>query len=484
MSYSLDDTIVAIATPAGAGGVGIVRLSGPESLPILQRLTAADLARLPEFKPRYLRHGWVYVQPESGGREKLDETLSVYMPGPASFTGEDVAEVHCHGGRAVLLEVVASACRLGARMAEKGEFTYRAFVNGKYDLTQAEAVAEMIAAPSRQGLRLAQAKLSGLLGRRVGELREIIETLRAKAALAIDFPEAEAEAWDGVNVSGDLETVQSGIEELLVSYKRARHWREGVSIMLAGRVNVGKSSLLNALLGNTRAIVSATPGTTRDFIEEALDLDGLHVRIADTAGLRTSADPVEMEGVARAMDIAKDAALIVFVTDASCGLSAEERAFFEAHKSRIFIVRNKIDLLPDGAAKHLLASDTFEGVPAAAVSAKADIGLENLAASLRRTVLAYATGGEEAARPQNGLCPSQRVEPEQGDIVPNMRQSELLASALAEIEALLEDVALGVPCDLFSVRLDAAAMYLGEITGFAAPDDILGRIFSSFCIGK
>jgi tRNA modification GTPase len=471
MNYSLEDTIVAIATPPGAGGVGIVRLSGPKALFVLREMTGRN-----EFKPRYLHHGWIHAVPEAGepdehgGREKLDDALCVYMPGPASFTGEDVAEVHCHGGQAILLAVVASACRLGARMAEKGEFTYRAFVNGKYDLTQAEAVAEMIAAPSRQGLRLAQAKLSGLLGQRVDELREILETLRAKAALAIDFSEEEAEALDSANFSGDLATVQRGIKELLAGYKRARHWREGVPVMLAGRVNVGKSSLLNALLGKTRAIVSATPGTTRDFIEESLDLDGLAVRIADTAGLRTSADPVEMEGVARAMDLAKDAALVVFVTDASGDLSDEERVFLRQHAGRVLVVRNKIDLLPKNEKMEALAVREFEGEPSAAVSAKAGLGLENLAAELRRTALALA-GASDA-------------DPKHGDIIPNMRQSELLAAALAETGALLEDVAAGVPCDLFSVRLDAAAMYLGEITGFAATDDILGRIFSSFCIGK
>ncbi|CAK7071384.1 MAG: tRNA modification GTPase MnmE [Desulfovibrio sp.] len=471
----LTDTIVAIATPPGSGGVGIVRLSGSASLAILQRLTAGDDGRLPAYTARYLRHGWVYAVHEDGTREKLDEILAVYMPGPASFTGEDVAELHCHGGQAVLMAVVTSACRLGARLAERGEFTYRAFVNGKYDLTQAEAVAEMIAAPSRQGLRLAQAKLSGLLGSRVNELREIVETLRAKAFLAIDFPEDEAEAVDAASFAVDLEAVKHGIEELLASYKRARHWREGVSVILAGRVNVGKSSLLNALLGKTRSIVSATPGTTRDFIEESLDLDGLAVRIADTAGLRASADPVEMEGVARAMDLAKDAALVLLVTDVSRALTDDERAFLTANAGRIFVVRNKLDLLNEAGRESALAEREYEGVPASAVSAKTGEGLEELAVAIRRAALdasgVVVTGGVED-------------EPEQGDIVPNVRQSGLLSDALAEIDALLCDVAAGVPADLFSVRLDAAAMYLGEITGFAATDDILGRVFSSFCIGK
>lgn len=470
MQYALNDIIVAVATPPGQGGVGIVRLSGPGSLGVLQALLARDPSRPPAFVPRFLRHGWVHAVSAEGERERLDEVLAVYMPGPASFTGEDVAEIHCHGGQAVLMEVVASACRLGARMAEKGEFTHRAFLNGKYDLTQAEAVAEMIAAPSRQGLRLAQAKLSGLLGRRVDELREILESLRARTALAIDFPEEEAEALHPGIFLADLERAREGMASLLASYKRARHWREGVSVILAGQVNVGKSSLLNALLGRTRAIVSAVPGTTRDFIEEALDLDGLRARIVDTAGLRESADPVEREGVAASLALVESADIVLFVTEAFRDLTDAERAFLKGGGKRVFVIRNKADILAGPERDQVLAQTVFEGFPSSAVSARDGTGMEDLAAAIRRAALAFGGASEE--------------EPEHGDIVPNLRQSELLASALAETEALIADVAAGVPCDLFSVRLDAAAMYLGEITGFAATDDILGRIFSSFCIGK
>jgi len=422
--------------------------------------------KLPVFKPRYMYHGWAHVVVSggiSGQPEPIDEVLAVSMPGPASFTGEDVAEIHCHGGGAVLQAIIASACARGARMAEKGEFTYRAFVNGKYDLTQAEAVAEIIAAPSRQGVRLAQAKLSGLLGRRVTELRDTVEHLRARAALAIDFPDEEAESIGIDDFLADLNVVRGGITDLLAGYSRARHWREGVAVILAGQVNVGKSSLLNALLGRTRAIVSAVPGTTRDFIEESLDLDGLRVRITDTAGLRDTPDPVEQEGVARALELAGDAELILLVTDASRPLNGEERAFMEKHRGRVLLVRNKIDL------PEIVAPDAGE-CPTAAVSARMGQGLEELAAMVRR--MALALGGASDA------------EPEQGDIVPNLRQSRLLASALDEANALAVDVSNGIACDLFSVRLDAIAADLAEITGFAATDDILGRIFSNFCIGK
>ena len=468
--YPLTDTIVAIATPPGQGGIGIVRLSGPESLGILQRILAADPDKLPVFRPRYMRHGWAHAIVPGREPEAIDEVLGVHMPGPASFTGEDVAEIHCHGGQAALLAVVGSACALGARMAERGEFTYRAFVNGKYDLTQAEAVAEMIAAPSRQGLRLAQAKLSGLLGQRVTTLRAIVERLRARVALAIDFPDEEAEALAVEDFLGDLALVRSGIGELLEGYKRARHWREGVAVILAGRVNVGKSSLLNALLGRARAIVSPIPGTTRDFIEESLDLDGLRVRVTDTAGLRESPDPVEKEGVERALRLAGEAELILLVTDATCPLDAEERAFIGKYPGRVLLVRNKIDL--SGAVAHEAGgeAETLGRCPFAAVSAKNGQGLEALARMVRR--MALDLGGASEA------------EPEHGDIVPNVRQSRLLAAAMEEADALASDVAAGIACDLFSVRLDAVALHLGEIVGFSATDDILGYIFSNFCIGK
>lgn len=466
-AYSPTDTIVAIATPPGQGGVGIVRLSGPDSLSILQRLLTRSGKPPRVFAPRVLTRGWVHAEP---GGEAIDEVLAVHMPGPGSFTGEDVAEIHCHGGQALLLGVVEAACGLGARMAERGEFTYRAFVNGKYDLTQAEAVAEMIAAPSRQGVRLAQAKLSGLLGVRVDELRAVVESLRARVALAMDFPEEEAESIGLGDFVADLDAVREGIAALLAGYRRARHWREGVSVILAGKVNTGKSSLLNALLGRRRAIVSDVPGTTRDVIEEALDLEGLRVRISDTAGLRFSEDPVEMEGVARARELAGEAALILLVTDAAGPLDDDERAFLTAHAGRVLVVRNKADLLTAPERDAARSAVEWEGRPAVAVSAKDGTGLEDLARLMRHMALSLSGGSAD--------------EPEHGDIVPNARQSRLLALAQEEADALASDVTGGIPCDLFSVRLDAVAAHLGEITGFTATDDILDRIFSDFCIGK
>ncbi len=479
--YPLAGTIVAIATPPGQGGIGIVRLSGSGSLSILQKLLTPASRSVPKrLPPRMLCHGWVYapvaadlsLAASSGEKivsEPLDEVLAVFMPGPATATGEDTGEIHCHGGQAVLTAVLDAACRAGARLARPGEFSYRAVANGKLDLTQAEAVAEMIAAPARQGVRLAQAKLSGLMGRRIRELRERVEDLRARVALALDFPEEEAECLGLADFTAGLEAIRAGIRELLSGYERARCWREGAGVTLAGRVNVGKSSLLNALLGRERAIVSPYPGTTRDFLEETIELDGLRVRLADTAGLRESLDPVEREGVSRARDLADRADVILLVLDAAAECGDEERAFLTAYADRIMVVRNKIDTLAPAASRAVRDAAVWEGFSCVGVSAKTGEGLEDLGARLRRRILERSGAGDE---------------PQPGDLAPNLRQSQLLARALAEADALARDMRTGMPCDLFGVRLDGMALYLGEITGFAATDDILSRIFSRFCIGK
>ena len=462
--YPLHDTIAAVATPPGQGGIGIVRVSGRDALGVLQTLLRYGDGKPPLFIPRVMRYGWV----RSSSGEKLDEVLAVYMPGPASFTGENVAEIHCHGGGGILAAVLAETCRAGARVAERGEFTYRAFANGKLDLTKAEAVAEMIAAPACQGVRLAQAKLSGMLGVVVISLREKVEVLRSRVALAVDFPEEEAECLGVRHFMDTLEELRKDIATLIAAYNRARLWREGALVLLAGRVNMGKSSLLNALLGRNRAIVSAIPGTTRDIIEEYMNLDGLQVRLADTAGLRNSADPVEMEGVSRALETAREATLVALITDATAPLSDEERTFITTYRDKMFVVRNKLDMLPEETQKSSLDEKTFEGCPSASVSAKTGLGLDAFAAALRQAILEQQECGE----------------PEAGDIVPNARQRDLLTHALKEADSLAEDIRAGMACDLFSVRLDSIAAVLDEITGFSATDAILGRIFKDFCIGK
>ncbi|MDR2161971.1 MAG: tRNA modification GTPase, partial [Desulfovibrio sp.] len=287
------DTLAAIATPPGVGGIAVLRISGPAALGVLNQLFApgavppANLPRTPFCpRPRHLYFG--HAMDEAG--RVLDHVLAVFMPGPHSATGEDVAEVHCHGGQGIAAALLEMCLAAGARLAGPGEFTRRAFLNGRLDLTQAEAVAEIIHAPTREGIRLAQAKLDGALGRKIDSLRSSLDDLRRNLILAVDFPEEEGDILNRSGFAAVLDLAGGDIRALLQGFERARLWREGALAVLAGRVNVGKSSLFNALLGRPRAIVSPVSGTTRDYLEETVSLDGILVRLADTAGLRQGGD--------------------------------------------------------------------------------------------------------------------------------------------------------------------------------------------------
>lgn len=475
-----EGTIAAIATPPGTGGVGIIRISGPDSHAILGRLFLPASPRFAGFRPWTLHRGRVC---DATGAP-LDDVLAVAMPGPRTFTGEDVAEIHCHGGPAVLAAVLEAACACGAQLAGRGEFTRRAFLNGRMDLTQAEAVAEMIAAPAQGGLRLAQARLQGLLGAWVTELRARLLDLRAQVCVAVDFPEDEVDCLAPDVFVAECDAVAAGVRGLLSAHQRGRCWQEGALVVLAGHVNAGKSSLMNALLGRRRAIVTDMPGTTRDFIEEPVQLAGLPVRLVDTAGLRDTGDIVEQEGVRISRDLVAQADLVLLVVDAVTGLGHAERELLRQVRDqqvhgdkpggRVLVVLNKSDLASEagdvGAA--FRCPPEVDGCPCVAVSALRGQGVDELAAAARAMVLA-GLGASGAGG-----------EPESGDLAPNLRQAQVLRRALDELDALMEDVRAGVPYDLCSVRLDGACAVLSEITGETTPAEVLEHIFSSFCIGK
>lgn len=453
------ETIAALATPLGQGGIGIIRISGPDAAGVLARLFCSSSAAFRGFRPRVLHHGTVTDVLGAA----LDDVLAVHMPAPHTYTGEDVAEIHCHGGPAIVTAVLEAVFACGVRPAQPGEFTKRAFLNGRMDLTQAEAVAEMIAAPVQSGVRLAQAKLDGMLGRRIAELRTQLEAVRMKLCVAVDFPEEDIECLSPDEFVQDISAVEQAIVSLLQNYDRARCWREGVLVVLAGQVNAGKSSLMNGLLGRTRAIVTEIPGTTRDFLEEQLSFDGLPVRLVDTAGLRETGDIVEQEGVRISRDLASQADLVLLVVDACHGPGlAEEELIASVGAERVLLVYNKTDLATGPVpAEHA-------GCAAVSVSAKLGQGLEGLVARAREHVLARQGAGE----------------PQAGDLVPNLRQSRALREALSELEALHGEIALSIPYDILGVRLEAACAILTDITGETTPDDILNMIFDSFCIGK
>lgn len=497
-----EGTIAAIATPPGHGGVGIIRISGPDSHAILGRLFLPASPRFAGFRPWTLHRGRAC---DSTGAP-LDDVLAVAMPGPRTFTGEDVAEIHCHGGPAVLAAVLEAACACGARLAGRGEFTRRAFLNGRMDLTQAEAVAEMIAAPAQGGLRLAQARLQGLLGARVAELRARLLDLRAQVCVAVDFPEDEVDCLAPDAFLAECNAVAAGVRGLLSAHQRGRCWQEGALVVLAGHVNAGKSSLMNALLGRRRAIVTDMPGTTRDFIEEPVQLAGLPVRLVDTAGLRDTGDIVEQEGVRISRDLVAQADLVLLVVDAATGMGHAERELLRhvrdqrldtahlpapvgsgqpvacsvAPAGRVLVVLNKSDLAGEAreagkAGAAFPCPQEVDGCPCVAVSALRGEGVDELAAAARAMVLAGL--GASDAMGGGG-------EPESGDLAPNLRQAQVLRRALDELDALMADVRAGVPYDLCSVRLDGACAVLSEITGETTPAEVLEHIFSSFCIGK
>lgn len=503
------DTIAAIATPPGCGGVGIVRVSGPGARAVGQGLFESSRPGFAGFLPYRLHHGWV----RDAAGQRLDEVLAAFMPGPGSYTGEDVLELQGHGGPAVLRAVLGAALACGVRMAEPGEFTYRAFCNGRMDLTQAEAVAELIAAPTAAGAALAQARLAGDLGRSVAALRAQLEALRAQLCVAVDFPDDEVECLAPEAFEAGVRAVGSELAELVRGFERGRVWREGVLCVLAGRVNAGKSSLMNALLGRERAIVTDIPGTTRDWIEEALDLEGLPVRLVDTAGLRETGDAVERAGLERGRELVQRADVVLLVVDRTRPLAGEDQALAsELGPGRVLAVLNKTDLAggagaggepggrpqdigagpgpasgpevsaapevpcvagasgASGAQPHAAGADPTDwfaraGFEAVAVSARTGQGLTALCGALR----ARALGG---------------AAPATGELVPNMRQARSLAAARDSLAALEVDIRAGLPYDLLGVGLESACTHLAEITGEITPSAVLDSVFGAFCIGK
>lgn len=474
------DTIAAIATAVGMG-IGIVRVSGPQALTLLDQVFQPKVPG--PFQPRHMRYGHVL---DAAG-QVLDEVMAVYMPGPHSFTGEDVVELQGHGGATVLEAVLARVLHQGARLAEAGEFTRRAFLNGRLDLTQAEAVAEMIAAPSTEGLRLASAKLEGLLGQRVDELRHSLEHVRQRLCLDLDFNEDEAGNMTEAEFLHAVTTVSEGLGRLIGNYERAKPWQDGLLVVLAGQVNAGKSSLMNALLGRPRAIVTPQAGTTRDYLEEQTRINGLPVRLVDTAGLRDdlrdvlcdllppdspsshpALDPVEQEGIRRSHAHIQAAQVVILVLDGAApeaphAFQPDAALLTQVGPSRCIVVWNKSDLkpLPPDFAQSPPWNQAHACLPLCARSGQ---GLEALCDAVRRAA---------ACTP-----------PQAGELLPNARQAHLLAKAQEELSALLQAIKNHVPADVCTVPLEAAAAYLADITGLNTSEDTLNAIFEQFCIGK
>lgn len=459
------DTIAAIATPPGAGGVGIVRVSGPEALPLLKQLFVPQRPHS-SFTSHRLYYGGIHAR--SG--VLLDEVLAVYMRAPHTYTREDVVEFQCHASPLVLQELLEHLFTLGARPAEPGEFTKRAFLSGRIDLSQAEAVIDLLEARSATGAGLAAAQLQGMLAREISVIREALIELMARLEVAIDFPEEDADIFDRHEAACLMqERVMTPIRMLIGDADHGRIFREGARLVIAGLPNAGKSSLLNALLREDRALVTPVAGTTRDTIEEGMTLHGIPLQVVDTAGIRVDhADQVEALGVDRAHRMIDTADCVLFLVDAQAGFTETDRQLYTslAHKHRLLVL-NKRDLITKEQEQHLRALLVEIQEPVVSISARSGDGMEEL----HKVILS-------AIAPEKGFLA------ETARFAPNRRHRSLLTQAEAACTCCLDSLAAGAPLDLLSVDVQTVLDSIGEISGHTASDEVLDAVFSRFCIGK
>lgn len=476
MLGALDDTICAIATPPGEGGIGILRISGPHAVDLAShvirlrsgkalqgldthRLTLADICAENTNAP-------VLGATEGRVPSFLDEALVVVMKGPHSFTGEDVVEVQCHGGPVILDQLSRGLISAGARLAAPGEFTKRAFLNGRLDLAQAEAVLDTIRAKTARSLTLAQSQRRGELSRHVEKIRSELVVALAHIEAALDFADEDIAFVPQDELRRLLDATLHKLRRLLQSGRDGRIWREGAVVAILGRPNVGKSSLMNALLRSDRAIVTAIPGTTRDLLEELVSIDGIPVRLLDTAGIRTTDDPVEVEGIRRSRVAWADADLALILLDGSRPLSESDRELLsQPESSRALLIVNKCDLPGQLSSDDLDRTCPGHG-EVLHISATLQTGLDELRAAIR-----------------GRLVPG-TWESHEGVLVTNLRHTVAIERALQGIDQARESIDAGRAGELVAIDLRIAADALGEITGVITTDEILERIFAEFCIGK
>jgi tRNA modification GTPase len=467
----IQDTIAAYATPIGEGGIGIVRISGRNALvmadQVFRAATGTPIAGLPTHTAHY---GYTY---DPLTNEPVDDGVLTIFRAPRSYTGEDSVEISCHGGIVPMRLVLGAVLEAGARLAEPGEFTKRAFLNGRLDLAQAEAVLDIIRARTDDAMRVARRQFAGVLSTRIRMLRDKLIGIMAHIEASIDFPE-DVEDLGAEQIADSIRDTISHVEALLDTADRGMIYREGIVTVIVGRPNVGKSSLLNALLRESRAIVTPIPGTTRDIIEESLNIRGIPIRTIDTAGVRETEDVIERMGVDRARRASEEADLVLMVLDAGQGFTPDDQELLSEFTGRkAIIVLNKSDLLREadleslqGRIQEWMQANLPEAPPIVLTAAPSNEGIIELEETIAETIL------------QGGISSSD------GAIISNIRHRRALEEALASLGQALRTARFGMPHDFISLDLKAAIDALGSITGETVAEDVIDRIFSEFCIGK
>ncbi|HEX6718942.1 MAG TPA: tRNA uridine-5-carboxymethylaminomethyl(34) synthesis GTPase MnmE [Pyrinomonadaceae bacterium] len=446
-------TIVALSTPRGRGALAVIRLSGPDSLAIAQRLAGLD-----EIQPR---HATLTTLRRPSDDEILDQVLLTYFSAPNSLTGEDVVEFSCHGSPAVVRNIIDTTLELGSVLAGPGEFTLRALSHGKINLAQAEAIRDLIAAQTEAAVKQASRQLNGELSNALGPFKEKLLEVIVLLESALEFVEEDIPALRLNEIDNDLAAVSAGVEKLARSYSGGRLLQEGIRVTITGRPNVGKSSLFNSLVEHERAIVTDIPGTTRDTLTEAIDLDGIPVILTDTAGLREAADGIETLGIQRTHRAMSDSDLVLVVLDGSAELGPSDRELiYQTRNTRRLVVMNKSDLPSFG-----LSASCVEELQPINVSARTGEGLSTLRAAILASV--NSNGVDEGAL-----------------LITNARHYDLLCSTDRELEGARATLRERYSEELVLVPLHNALKFLGQITGETTTEDILSEIFATFCIGK
>lgn len=452
----MEDTIAAIATAYGEGGIGIIRISGPQTLPILEKIFKGKIEN------RRMSYGHV-IDPEDGS--VIDEVLSVYMKEPHTYTKEDVAEINCHGSMVSLRKTLEVVIRNGARLAEPGEFTKRAFLNGRLDLSQAEAVIDLIKAKTDRTFDVAMGQLSGRFSEEIKNIRAALMDLLVQVTVNIEYPDEDIEELTYDGMENQISGISDMIDKLLLTADSGKILRDGLNVAIIGKPNVGKSSLMNELLKETRAIVTEIPGTTRDTIEEVISIKNIPVRLTDTAGIRETEDKIEQIGIEKSKKSFNEADLIIFVMDSSREISEEDKEIIEIIGNRKAIVLiNKIDL---GAKWN-----------------KEDISAMMPNASVIETSMLQRLGVTEIEDEIVNMVYSGNVKQNDSLMVTNVRHKELLERASNSLKDAYNMTVMREAMDFIEVDVKAAYDYLGEIIGETVSDDIINEVFARFCLGK